>query len=656
MKRPLGIIDDVLVRVDKFILPVDFVILDCEVPIILGRPFLDTGKALVDVEAGELTFCVGDEKVVFHVCKSMRQPNSTEADATLVVLQKRKRAIGWTLADIRGISPAFCMHKIILEEDARPSLEHRRRLNEAMQEVVKKEVIKWLDAGVVYPNSDSSWTSPVQCIPKKGGMTVVTNANNELIPTRTVMGWRVCMDYRKLNKILIAPEDQEKTTFTCPYGTFTFSRMPFGLCNASTTFRRCMMAIFTDMVEDILEVFMYDFSVVGDSFEECLTNLDQFDLEIVDRKGSENQVADHLSRLEEKGRPSDGLEINDAFPDEQLLAVSMHDMPWFADVVNYLVTGIIPYELPSNQRKKLKQDSLDYYWDEPYLFKICTDGVIRRCVPEEEQLSILEACHSSPYGGHHRGVRTASKVLSCGFCWPSLFKDAGDFVKRCDECQRAGGISKKDEMPLNTILEVDIFYVWGIDFMGPFVSFCGNTYILVAVDYVSWVEAVSLPNNEARSVVAFLKKSIFTRKWLNNEGMELNNPDEEVTPPGEDVSTDLVKAPVGPAKAPSVIQPESSEGSEAGSAKYSTSPTASESREGAEDKNKSDEEVPDSGEFYSNVAHTKEGSIATKVRDKKIVFSGEALSEYLGFNEEDDSLYREKLELKEETVLGWHSS
>ncbi|XP_070028841.1 uncharacterized protein [Nicotiana sylvestris] len=107
IKRPLGIIDDVLVRIDKFILPADFVILDCEVdfevPIILGRSFLATGKALVDMEAGELTFHVGDEKVVFHKCKSMRQPNSTEVDATLAVLQKRRRAIRWTLADIRAV-------------------------------------------------------------------------------------------------------------------------------------------------------------------------------------------------------------------------------------------------------------------------------------------------------------------------------------------------------------------------------------------------------------------------------------------------------------------------------------------------------------------------------------------------------------------------
>ncbi|XP_070008042.1 uncharacterized protein [Nicotiana sylvestris] len=201
---------------------------DYEVPIILGRPFLATGKELADVEAGELTFRVGDEKVVFHVCKSMRQPNSTKmclfvdivkavivddtssminvedpleaVDATLAVLQKRKKAIGWTLVDIRGISPTFCMYKIILEEDAKPSLEHQRRLNDTMQEVVKKEVIKRLDVGVVYPISDSSWTSLVQCMPKKDGMTVVTNDKNELIPTRTVTGWRVCMDYRKLNK------------------------------------------------------------------------------------------------------------------------------------------------------------------------------------------------------------------------------------------------------------------------------------------------------------------------------------------------------------------------------------------------------------------------------------------------------------------------
>ena len=178
-----------------------------------------------------------------------------------------------------------------------------------MKEVVKKEILKLLDAGIIFPISDSKWVSPVHVVPKKGGMTVVTNENNELIPTRTVTGWRMYIDYRKLNmasrkdhfplpfidqmlerlaqhshfcyldgysgffQIPIHPDDQEKTTFTCPWGTFAYRRMPFGLCNAPATFQRCMMAIFSEYIENIMEVFMDDFSVYGSSFDNCLANL-----------------------------------------------------------------------------------------------------------------------------------------------------------------------------------------------------------------------------------------------------------------------------------------------------------------------------------------------------------------------------------------------
>ncbi|GKD66171.1 reverse transcriptase domain-containing protein [Tanacetum coccineum] len=231
-----------------------------------------------------------------------------EKAALLKVLKSHQAAIAWKLSDIKGVSPEFCTHKILMEEDYEPSVQSQRRVNPKIHDVIKKEVEKLLDAGLIYPISDSPWVSPVHCVPKKGGMTVITNEENELIPTRLVTGWRVCIDYRKLNEatrkdhfplpfmdqmlerlagneyycfldgfsgyfqIPIDPKDQEKTTFTCPYGTFAYRRMPFGLCNAPGTFQRCMMAIFHDMIEKTMEVFMDDFSVFGRTFLHCLTH------------------------------------------------------------------------------------------------------------------------------------------------------------------------------------------------------------------------------------------------------------------------------------------------------------------------------------------------------------------------------------------------
>ena len=173
-----------------------------------------------------------------------------------------------------------------------------------LQEVVKNEVLKLLDIGIIYPISDSKWVSPTQVVPKKAGITVVPNSEGELIPTCVTTRW-LCIDYRRLNsmtrkdhfplpfmnqlleritghryycfldgysgynQIEIDPEDQEKTTFTCPFGTFAYRQMPFGLCNAPATFQRCMLSIFGDMVED----FMDDFSVFGISFDNCVANL-----------------------------------------------------------------------------------------------------------------------------------------------------------------------------------------------------------------------------------------------------------------------------------------------------------------------------------------------------------------------------------------------
>ncbi|ROV58073.1 transposase, partial [Limosilactobacillus reuteri] len=146
------------------------------------------------------------------------------------------------------------------------------------------------------------------------------------------------------------------------------------------------------------------------------------------------------------------------------------------------------------------------------MFKICSDQIIRRCVPDHEQHSILSFCHDHACGGYFGPKKTAAKVLQYGFYWPTLFRDAFDFCKACPACQSFGRINKRNMMPLNPILVVEIFDVWGIDFMGPFPNFFGNLYIFLAIDYVSkWIEAIPCKTNDNKVVVQFLKENIFFR-------------------------------------------------------------------------------------------------------------------------------------------------
>ncbi|KAK1641934.1 hypothetical protein QYE76_059739 [Lolium multiflorum] len=229
-----------------------------------------------------------DDKKIYPVIISSKL-SEFEEERLLEILKKHRGAIGYTLDDLKGISPSICQHAINMEDDAKPVVEPQRRLIPKMKEVVRNEVLRLLEAGIIYPIADSRWVSPVHCVPKKGGMTVVPNDNDELIPQRVVVGYRMCIDFRKVNKvtkkdhyplpfidqmlerlsknthfcfldgysgfsqIAVKAKDQEKTTFTCPYGTYAYRRMPFGLCNAPATFQRCMSAIFHGFCESIVE-------------------------------------------------------------------------------------------------------------------------------------------------------------------------------------------------------------------------------------------------------------------------------------------------------------------------------------------------------------------------------------------------------------------
>nr|GFB21195.1 reverse transcriptase domain-containing protein [Tanacetum cinerariifolium] len=242
--------------------------------------------------------------------------------------------------------------------------------------------------------------------------------------------------------------------------------------------------------------------------------LQEFHFKFIDTRGAKNYAADHLSRLENPYENVFGpKEINEAFPLETLNKVVHNDpsTPWYADLANYHAGNFIIKGMTSQQKKKFFKDARHYFWDDPYLFRTYADQIIRRCVAGQEAIDILKACHSGPTGGHYGASYTAKKVFDSGFYWTSIYKDAFELVKQCDSCQRQGKVSQRDEIPQNFIQICEIFDVWGIDFMGPFLSSKGNKYIFVAVDYLSkWVEAKALPTNDARVVVKFLK-SLFSR-------------------------------------------------------------------------------------------------------------------------------------------------
>nr|GFA86877.1 reverse transcriptase domain-containing protein [Tanacetum cinerariifolium] len=478
----------------------------------------------------EYVFLEGDDKLPVIIAKYLSVEEKT---ALVTVLKSHKRAIAWKLSNIKGINPEFYTHKILMEDDFEPVVQHQRKVNPKIHDVIKNEVLKLLDAGLMYPISDSPWVSLVHCIPKKGSFTVVENEENELILTRLVTGWHVCIDYQKLN------EATRKDHFPLPFMDQMLERLAgneYYCFHDEKMLKRC---------EDTNLCLNWEKShymvregiVLGHKISKEGIEVDKSKVDVIAKLPHPTTVMGAVlgQRQEKHFRPIHYVsktmteaESNYTTMEKEMLAVVYA----FEKLQSYLIMNksivytdhsAVKYLFAKKDSKARLirwvlllqeftfKDVKHYIWDDPFLFKICTDQVIRRCVHGQEAIDILKACHYGPTGGHRSPNYTAKKVFDSEFYWPTIYHDAHDLVKTCDVCQRQGKISQRDEMPQNSIQVCEIFDVWGIDFMGPFPSSRGNKYILVAVDYLlKWVEAKALPTNDARVVCKFLK-NLFAR-------------------------------------------------------------------------------------------------------------------------------------------------
>nr|GEZ44189.1 hypothetical protein [Tanacetum cinerariifolium] len=353
----------------------------------------------------EYAFLEGDNKLPVIIAKELR---NEEKAALIKVLKSHKRAITWKLSDIQGINPEFCTHKILMEEDYKPAVQHQRRVNPKIHDVIKKEVEKLLDAGLIYPISDSPWVSPM----------LERLAGNEY--------YCFIDGFSGYFQIPIDPHDQEKTTFTCPYGTFPtvaclsacamlralFKEapilitpnwdLPFELmCDASNF---AIGAVLGQRPEKHFKPIHYASKMMNDAesnytttekemlaivyaFEKILIVSNHEQKHILDTKGAENLAAGHLSRLENPyENVLDPKEINEKFPLETLSMLTFRgdsNAPWFADFANYHAGNFI-----------------------------VKDQVIRRCVHGKEALDILEACHNRPTRGHHESLTVSPPCIT----------------------------------------------------------------------------------------------------------------------------------------------------------------------------------------------------------------------------------------------------
>ncbi|RDY10502.1 Retrovirus-related Pol polyprotein from transposon 17.6, partial [Mucuna pruriens] len=433
-----------------------------------------------------------EQQLPVIIANNLRQE---QEEKLLGVLRQYEKAIGWKLLDLPGIIPSICMHRILMEEEVKPI-----GLNPTIFDVVEKEVTKLLVVGIIYPISDNQWVSHMQVVPKKSEITVMKNQQDEL------NSWRVCIAlplskllhkdvefkfdqpcieaFQELKSRLTPAPILQALNWALPFEVMCYASnsvlgiilgqragvgQPMHLIAYASRTMDPVQQNYTTIEKELLEIvfaldkfrsYLLGSKIIMFSDHTALRYLlkkpddkprlikwmlllQEFDLEIRDKKGAENSVVDHLSRIEKESEP---LPIRDEFPDEQLLHIKSAT-PWFANICNYVATSQLPPDASLPYKEKLQSDAKYYIWDDPYRWRLCSDKVICRCIPEIEIISILQFCHSTPRG-HYGSTRTARKVLDCGLYWPTIFRDAHQFVSTCERCQKAGmTMNRRHEMP-----------------------------------------------------------------------------------------------------------------------------------------------------------------------------------------------------------------
>nr|GEV99686.1 hypothetical protein [Tanacetum cinerariifolium] len=473
----------------------------CKVPIVKSSsptltPF---GEKPPEVELKELpphieyTFLGDDNKWPVIISKDL---SAGEKTTLIKVLKSQKQAIAWKLTDIKGIDPEFCSHKILLEEDYKLKVQSQRRVNPKIHDVIKKEVEKLLDAGLIYPISDSPWVSPVHCVLKKGGMTVVTNDENELVRTTLVTGWRVCIDCQKLT------EATRKDHFPLPFMDQMLERLVgneyyYFVDGSSGTFQQFMMAIFHDMIEQTMKPFelMCDASdlaveaVLGQQIEKYFRPIHYASKTMTGAESNYTTTEKEMLAVVyafEKFRSylimNKSIVYTDHFALKCLFAkkdAKARLLRWIlllqefdfkvintkgaenyaADHLSRLenpfenvfdpkeINEFFPLETMSklshhDQSTPCFADFANYYTG-----KFIIKGMPRSC-------RLLTASHSGHTGGHYDANYIAKNVFDLGSYWPTIYKDAFELVKNYDSCQRQGKFSQRDEMPQNAIQDL----------------------------------------------------------------------------------------------------------------------------------------------------------------------------------------------------------